>query len=162
MRLTYLIDAVPKMTIWQDRILRGCCDAYIYNDERCRGFAFRFPKPKIMDSWLNFRKVRDNIDCGFATGRTEELGEFEIIVFLGGSSSTKNGGPSTYAVLIEIGGEIDGSKIGILDEGIADEVNDRHRNWMFFCYDKAQECSDAIVNGTASIDDVLFIDTSII
>lgn len=161
MRLTYLIDTVPRMTIWQDRILRGCCDACIYSDERCRGLAFRFPKPKIMDRWLNFRKVRDNVDCGFATGRTEELGEFEIIAFLGGSS-TKKGGPSTYAVLIETGGEIDGSRIGILDEGIADEVNDRRRNWMFFCYDKAQEYSDAIVDGTASIDNVFFIDSCII
>ncbi len=104
------------MSIWQDCVKRGCCGARIFPAGHRRGFAFRFPKPKIMAKWLNVPYPRDIIECGFIGGKTDELGEFEVIMFMGGS--TEDGGPETYAVLIEVEDKRGISRIGILDEGI--------------------------------------------
>ena len=43
-----------------------------------------------------------------------------------------------------------------------DEMNDRWRGDPINCFFKAIDYKNAIVDGTTSIDDVLFIDTSII
>lgn len=160
MRLVGLVNSSSEMVMWQDHIRRGCCTASLFDTELCRGFVFRFPKPKTMSKWLDVPYPRENIIFECIDGKTEELGEFEIIVFLGGS--TKGGGHVTYAALIEIEGRRGVSRIGILDEGIANEVDDGRQKVWGYCFSKALDYRYAIIDGTASIDDVLFIDTSII
>lgn len=161
LRFADFIGTGSVMTVWQDRVKRGCCAACLFTVGLCRGFAFRFPKPKIMAKWLNVPYApRRDITCWFAEDRTEELGEFGILVFIG--STTEIGETRAFAALIEIEGRKGTSRIGILDEGIANEVNSGRQNELLYCAFKAQDYRAAIVDGTMSTSDVLFIDTCII